>query len=109
MTSNARITFDDVKKLRKEIVLGSLFLSDYKNSLGIDKNSARGFFDGYLEFLGELMEEDGVEDCGFWRQIDSYDNEENLEEWFFCFDECPLIFDGDSLASKNTNRGLNGG
>ena len=58
--------------------------------MGFTVRSVSNFFDGYLDFLHDLMEEDGIKDWDFWREIAKYDNEETLEEWFLCFDECPL-------------------
>lgn len=40
-----------IKKLRKEIVLNSLFISDYQNSLGLEPNQVLCYFDAYFEFL----------------------------------------------------------
>lgn len=41
--------------LRQEITLNSLYVADYRNSLAIDERAVCDFFDGYLEFLGEIM------------------------------------------------------
>lgn len=43
------LSFRQFKKLRGEIVLNSLYLSDYENSLGIDPQNVYDFFEGYLE------------------------------------------------------------
>ena len=50
-------SFEDVKKLRREICLNSLYYSDYKNSLMLDEWEVCAFFDGYLEELGYRVEE----------------------------------------------------
>lgn len=78
------LTNEQLKQLRSEIVLGSLYTSDYKNSLNIDSREAQDFFDGYVEYLWEIAEENGSND------IDDYDTQENLESWYNCFDEEPL-------------------
>ncbi len=44
------LSFRQFKKLRGEIVLNSLYLSDYENSLGIDPQYVYDFFEGYLEY-----------------------------------------------------------
>ena len=75
---------EQLKQLRSEIVLGSLYTSDYKNSLNIDIREVQDFFDGYVEYLWEIAEENGSSD------IDEYDTQENLESWYNCFDEEPL-------------------
>ena len=78
------LTMEQLKQLRSEIVLGSLYTSDYKNSLNIDSREVQDFFDGYVEYLWEIAEENGGND------IDEYDTQENLESWYNCFDEEPL-------------------
>lgn len=45
------LSFAKIKKLRKEIVLNSLFVRDYQNSLGLDPNQVMCYFDAYFEFL----------------------------------------------------------
>ena len=78
------LTMEQLKQLRSEIVLGSLYTSDYKNSLNIDIREVQDFFDGYVEYLWEIAEENGSSD------IYEYDTQENLESWYNCFDEEPL-------------------
>lgn len=75
-----------LEQLRKEIVLGSLFTNDYKNTFGINPNAVQDFFDGYLEYLAELMKEDGVIDGDY----EKYDTTDNLLAWYYMFDEDPL-------------------
>ena len=47
------ITQAQLWKLRLEIVLNSLYYSDYENSLGLDRRVVAAFFDGFLEFVEE--------------------------------------------------------
>lgn len=49
---------DDLKKLRGEIILGSMFLSDYDNSFNINTEEVSDYAEDYEQFL----EEDGLED-----------------------------------------------
>jgi hypothetical protein len=44
-------------KLRKEIVLNSVFTADYENSFDIDANDVAIFFEGYFEELCEIVRE----------------------------------------------------
>ena len=44
---------EQVNKLRKQIVMGSLFLSDYANTFGINSKEVCDFADGYLEVEDE--------------------------------------------------------
>lgn len=43
----------DVKKLQGEIVMGSLYLSDYANSLGVSETEVSNYAEGYLEVEDE--------------------------------------------------------
>lgn len=88
------LTFEDVVGLRKEIVLNSLYYSDYENSYGVDCHAVCDFFDGYVEYMAELAEEEGkaIEVNMTWNEFfESYDTAENLEAWWYMFEECPLI------------------
>lgn len=68
-------------KLRKEIPLGSLYIFDYKNSLGIDSQYVCDFFTGYSDFLWELMDEDGIPDEDRMDKLCLYDTIDNLENY----------------------------
>lgn len=53
--------------LRKQITLGSLFISDYRNSFGISAEAVCDFFTDFWDiFCEELAKEDGV-----WEQAES--------------------------------------
>lgn len=83
---------ENLWKLRQEIKLGSLFVSDYRNSFGIDPHKVCDFFEGFLEFVEEKMREDhpGSDDKDFWELLPDYDTPEYLLDWYYCFDEDPL-------------------
>lgn len=86
------ITFDemtreDLAKLRKDIILNSVYVEDYENSFGFSAKSMCEFFDGYVSFLDELAEEDGVVIEDTFEFFDMYDNTENLYSWYCCFDD----------------------
>ena len=49
-----KLTSAELSKLRKEIILNSLYVSDYENSFGFDANDICCFFDGYVSYLEEL-------------------------------------------------------
>lgn len=72
---------DELWALRKEIVLNSLFVSDYRNSFGISPKSACDFFDGYCHFLWDIAEQVGY---GDW---DDQDSPEHLEEFILLSDD----------------------
>ena len=69
--------------------MNSLYYSDFDNSFGLDNRSVSDFFEGWLDFIKEQMEEDGHKDAGnkFFDYFDQYDNAETLEQWYYCFDD----------------------
>ncbi len=85
----ADMTKEDLWKLRKEICLNSLFVSDYRNNFGFTEESVCTFFDGYMEFLGEIAEERFGEKATL-DNVFTLDDAENLYEWFCCFEEFPF-------------------
>ena len=86
-------TKEDLQSLRNEIVLNSLFVSDYNNSFGISAKSVCDFFDSYMEFLSELAFEDnfkiGNPSKGMHTYdefFDKYDTIDNLGNWYGCYE-----------------------
>ena len=75
--------------LRQEIVLNSYFEPDYQNSFGFTTESVFVFFEGYMDYLDELATEEYGSDCSL-EQIFKFDNAENLEAWYGCFESCPF-------------------
>ena len=86
---------ENLWKLRQEIKLGSLFIADYRNSFGVEPHKVCDFFDGFLEFVGEVMQEDSpsYDDKDFWELLPDYDTSEYLLDWYSCFEEDPLSKD----------------
>lgn len=84
------MTREELKKLRSEIRLGSLFTNDFKNSFGIEPRACQDFFDGYADYLGELIEEAGYKNSEYWTVIDQFDNEETLFDWYNCIENNPF-------------------
>lgn len=88
------MTFNDVTqemlwKLRMEIRLNSFYVHDYDNSFGLTALSVSDFFDSYVEYLGELAEEE----FGKYYTLDdvfSFDNEDNLYNWWGCYEYFPF-------------------
>lgn len=79
-----------VLALRKQITLGSVFVADYRNTLGVDENNACAFFDGFVSYIEELAEEDGFSYEDVFDLYRRYDTDENLLGWFNCYDQNPL-------------------
>ena len=69
-----------LKNLRSDIVLNSLYISDYENRYDIDPNAVCDFFDGFMDYIGELCNEDHPGD--FENHIWDYDTPENLWEYY---------------------------
>ena len=92
------VTLEDVLKLRSEIVLNSLFISDYQNSIGLDPREVCIFFDGYVDFLAEKIEFDfgKLDGDDYFDALWEYDTPENLEEWWGCFAVNPFTTGGES-------------
>ena len=83
-----KIIKSKLKKLRSEIVLNSLYTNDYENSYGIDARVVQDFFDCYMEYLNELLEEKEdvdklVENGKYYNKIFELDNIENLENFYW--------------------------
>ena len=95
------LTKNQLKTLRNDVVLNSLFLKDYSNNLYIKNDNVCAFFDGYMEYLNELAKNDAfsgdVIDI-----ITKYDNINNLYNYYLMFDSDPLL-QNDFIASKPIN------
>lgn len=78
--------------LRKQIILNSLFISDYRNTFGIDPHVVCDFFDSYLSYLDEEMRLTipGYDDSHFFDHLLDFDTEENLWNWYCCYEDDPL-------------------
>lgn len=70
--------------LRQEICLNSLFLKDYENSFGIDAKEVYNFFDGYVEYLSELCDENAENYNVVVIDALDFDSPDNLYAWFMC-------------------------
>ena len=71
------LTKEQLWKLRQEIVLGSLYINDYKNSFGIDPQAVRDFFDSFIEDAQQ-------DDEGNYnnRKTEEFDNAEELYNYY---------------------------
>ena len=43
------LTKEDVERLEKQIVMGSVYVADYENTFGVNPNEVSNYADGYLE------------------------------------------------------------
>lgn len=84
------MTREQLWKLRQEVCLGSLFVDDYRNSFGLTAKSVCDFFDGYIEFLWDIAQDDHGRQTTF-EDVYALDSDEYLYEWYLCFDEDPFV------------------
>lgn len=96
------LTKKQLKQLRKEITLNSLYLKDYNNNLFIKEKTACNFFDGYIEYLYEIAHENNFKSNDVIDVLNEYDNIENLFNYYIGFDDDPLLQD-DYIAYKHLN------
>lgn len=96
------LTKKQLKQLRNEITLNSLFLKDYNNSLFIKEKTACNFFDGYIEYLYEIAADDNFNSDNVLDVIDRYDNINNLYNYYTSMEYDPLLQD-DYIASTHIN------
>ncbi len=68
------MTKTNLWNLRTEVSLGSLYTSDYENTFHILPIIVQNFFDGYIEYLWELAEENNKKDVDFEDLVEIYDN-----------------------------------
>ena len=89
----------ELKKLRSQITLNSLYISDYHNSLRIEEHKVCDFFDGYVSYLSELIEEDypNAKNNDWFGLLKDYDTIDNLWNWYCNFEEDPLPIDTDNM------------
>nr|DAG40086.1 MAG TPA: hypothetical protein [Caudoviricetes sp.] len=57
---------EQLKKLRKEIRIGSCYLSDYNNSMSVDRNILSNYCENYEEWLEEENIEDSPEEFAYY-------------------------------------------
>ena len=86
---NYEPTFEDIKQLRKEICLNSIYYADYQNTLMLDEWEVCDFFDGYLEHFGYEVEErvgeqleHGISDDDWLKMMFELDSDDELECWY---------------------------
>lgn len=81
------LTSSELWKLRDEITLNSIYIADYRNSFRFNAKDICTFFDGYVDYLFELAEEDKFPTDDEIAVFDKYDTEDNLYSWFNCYDD----------------------
>ena len=70
-------------RLRLDVSLCSLFYRDYKNRYNLDVRAVCDFFDGYADYLDELMQDDGHDtNENFFVLLEKYDTPKNLYNYY---------------------------
>jgi len=77
------MTKQELQKLRNEIVLNSLYTSDYDNSFNIDPRQVQDFFDGWLEHCYLDNEE----------YLSEFDGYQYFDELFKIANNIDLLYD----------------
>lgn len=78
-----------LRQLRNEITINSLFLKDYSNTLDIDPKKVYNFFDSFLDYIFEERS-NGLD---FYDVLDKYDNISTLYDYYLSFTDDPLSID----------------
>ena len=100
-----RLKFEDLTKetlwqLRGEIVLNSLFTTDFENSFGFAAKSVQDFFDGYVDYLLDLASGDGLKTLD--DVVAAYDNADNLFDFYWnCDDYSWFKYDPEWTEEEN--------
>lgn len=81
---NIKYAKNKLWNIRKDIILNSLYYSDYENRYGYNTHMICDFFDGYLEYLEQEMIYDipNFTDKQFFDYLNQYDTKENLWNWY---------------------------
>ena len=83
-----------LKELRKQIILNSLYLKDYDNNLYIKSKNVCDFFDSYIEELSEKYNTNDID------EILKHDNIDELWNYYKYLEFDPL-FQNDYIATKS--------
>ena len=86
-----QFTKEELWALRQQIVLNSLFISDYTNTFGIDEHSVCDFFDSFIDYAQTLEKEAGLQEESTEEFFSRYDNPDFLWEWFCCYEDFSWI------------------
>lgn len=92
------LTKNQLKQLRNEISLNSVFLKDYSNSFYIKEKTVCAFFESFLEYIDELAP--GMD---FYDAIEKYDNIDILYNYYLdsCIDGYDPLLKDDFIAYKS--------
>ena len=94
------LTRKQLKQLRNEIVLNSLFLKDYSNTLYISEKTVYNFFEAYIENLYDIAASDNFNSKDIIDILEKYDNIDNLYNYYIdsCIDDYDPLLKDDYIA-----------
>jgi len=72
-------TKKDLKELREQIRLGSIYISDADNNKGLESEYCYDFFDAYLTYICNLAKEEGYDENDAAFLTDVYENFDTIE------------------------------
>lgn len=75
---------DELWEIRKQVVPNSLYDYDYFTKECYHPRDLSCFFDGYIDYLHEVAEDNG----GKWSD---YDDKVHLYDWFNCYDDLSWV------------------
>lgn len=81
-------TEETLWELRQQITLNSLYVASYENKMGVDASAACDFFEGYMDYLEDIVKAEERDPS--LDNIFAEDNSNNLWCWFLCHDTNPL-------------------
>lgn len=88
---------EELWQLREQVILGSLYFIDYINDFNIHEKDVCYFFEGYENFIFELIDESGfvsTKDETRFDEFRKYDTPDTLERWHNCYDDFSWVRGG---------------
>ena len=89
---------NQLKQLRSEITLNSMFMSDYSNTLMIKNKTVFNFFDSFIDYIYESSR--GFD---FYEILEKHDNIDEIYNYYIdsCIDGYDPLSPDDYIAYKN--------
>lgn len=97
------LTKNELKQLRNEIVLNSLFIKDYSNSLGVGEKKTCDFFSSFAEYIDSKAFEKCSNGSDYYEELERLDNIDELWNYYIDFENDPLKKSVYIFARKHEN------
>ena len=94
------LTKNQLKQLRNEITINSVFLKDYSNSLYIKEKTAFYFFDSFMDYIDNTYNFNNMD---FYELLEIHDNIDELYQYYCdsCIDGYDPLLQDDYIAYFN--------